>query len=276
MLLTKTVMMKWNPSNREWYKSKGYQYTSWHDEFEVKIEDLSPTSQHILEFICDYCEKPHDRKYDRYKTKYKNNHCDKHSCDECEHIRLEENEMFVVNEGVKDNNYEKHYLTIINGKEIFIKQCKTCGKYKEVLCFKENKASLNIEYSNQCMECDKDFKELNTFAYKLRHYKESSVKMNLPIPMTEKQLEKVYDRFDSRCALTDSINTSCEHFIPVSWGHGGTYSGNIYLIKYNLNMSKGNINPFVWIRTPKVKKNVDIKKWNKLIKYLAAQNKMTV
>lgn len=47
MLLTKTILVKWNPSNRKWYESKGYIFSKWKDEFEVKVEDLTNGS-HVL------------------------------------------------------------------------------------------------------------------------------------------------------------------------------------------------------------------------------------
>lgn len=268
--------MKWNPSNREWYISKGYNYTHWHDEFEVKIEDLSATSQAILEFKCDYCDKHHIRTYDRYIKRYRVNPSGKHSCNDCNDLRLEENKVTQYVDVSRSNHYEKHYRVVIDSSDIFIKCCKRCNKYKELTCFKESNQTINLEYSNQCIECDKDIKELNLFKFRVRHIKETSVKMNLPIPMTDKELERIYEIFDEKCALSKSININCEHFIPVSWGHGGTYVGNVYLLSQSLNYSKGNLNPFKWIKRPNIKKTINQKEWKSLIKYLAAKNKMTM
>ena len=67
-----------------------------------------------------------------------------------------------------------------------------------------------------------------------------------------------------------------EHFIPVSWGHGGTYMGNVYLLQDSLNFSKSNQNPFEWIKRKEIKKEVDMKSWKKLINYLASRNNLSV
>lgn len=53
MLLSKTVTMRWNPSNIKWYESKGYIYTKWNDEFEVIIEDLTDGSHALIDVKCD-------------------------------------------------------------------------------------------------------------------------------------------------------------------------------------------------------------------------------
>ena len=60
MLLTKTVIMKWNVSNRDHYINKGYVFTKIKDEFEVKVEDLSKESNVDLDVRCDceQCENP--------------------------------------------------------------------------------------------------------------------------------------------------------------------------------------------------------------------------
>lgn len=55
MLINKTVKTKWNPANKRWYESKGYRFTKWKDEFEVKIEDLTDGSNSLIEVRCDNC-----------------------------------------------------------------------------------------------------------------------------------------------------------------------------------------------------------------------------
>lgn len=53
MLLTKTVITKWNPANIKWYEGKGYIFTKWKDEFEVKVEDLSDGSSVDVNVECN-------------------------------------------------------------------------------------------------------------------------------------------------------------------------------------------------------------------------------
>ncbi|WP_297419595.1 zinc-ribbon domain-containing protein [Clostridium sp.] len=56
MLISKEkIKLKWTPSNKFHYESKGYVYTKFGDEFEVKLEDLSKGSNVKVEVKCD-CE----------------------------------------------------------------------------------------------------------------------------------------------------------------------------------------------------------------------------
>ena len=67
MLITKTVTMKWNSQNKKWYESKGYIYTKWLGEFEVKVEDLPNGSHTLVNVQCDGCgELLKDMKWQNY------------------------------------------------------------------------------------------------------------------------------------------------------------------------------------------------------------------
>ena len=56
MLLTKTVVVKWNSKNKKWHEEKGYIFTKWKDEFEVKVEDLSKGCRVFVKIECDGCK----------------------------------------------------------------------------------------------------------------------------------------------------------------------------------------------------------------------------
>jgi len=61
MLITKNVIVKWNGNNKEWYESKGYIFTKFKNEFEVRVEDLTHGSHAPVKVKCDceFCEKPY-------------------------------------------------------------------------------------------------------------------------------------------------------------------------------------------------------------------------
>lgn len=83
MILTKTVAMRWNPKNIDWYTNKGYVFTKWKDEFEVKVEDLSLNSIARIKVKCDgeNCESPFLSlgyvDYRRYVKEDGKNYCQK-------------------------------------------------------------------------------------------------------------------------------------------------------------------------------------------------------
>lgn len=54
-ILQESTKIKWNPSNKLYYQSKGYLYTKWNDEFEVNIDDLYYNSNIMIKCTCDYC-----------------------------------------------------------------------------------------------------------------------------------------------------------------------------------------------------------------------------
>ena len=47
--------MKWNPRNKKYYEELGYVFTTYGDEFEVKVEDLAKGSMYKVQCICDNC-----------------------------------------------------------------------------------------------------------------------------------------------------------------------------------------------------------------------------
>ena len=53
MIITKYVLVKWNPKNKKWFENNGYVYTKIDDEFYVKIEDLNKGSHALIEVKCD-------------------------------------------------------------------------------------------------------------------------------------------------------------------------------------------------------------------------------
>lgn len=55
MLISKTTKTTWNQATRKYYESKGYVYTKYYEEFEVKVEDLSDSSKVLVDVQCDAC-----------------------------------------------------------------------------------------------------------------------------------------------------------------------------------------------------------------------------
>ncbi|TJY43981.1 hypothetical protein E5161_00865 [Cohnella pontilimi] len=97
----------------------------------------------------------------------------------------------------------------------------------------------------------------------------------LPRTLTAEQITEAKKK--AVCALTGSADdVTLDHFIPLEWGHGGEYIGNIYFIQRKLNASKSNWNPFKWIKKLALTGHVDMKRWDQLVLSLAAQNGLNV
>lgn len=67
MLISKTVKLKWNGKTKKYYESKGYKFTKYKDEFEVKVEDLTRCCHVKVQIRCDNCGKKSNISWQKYK-----------------------------------------------------------------------------------------------------------------------------------------------------------------------------------------------------------------
>lgn len=260
-----TFEMGWNPSNREWYIEKGYTYTNFFDKFMVKAEDLSPNSIVEVNLICDLCGTPKIETYGSYSKRTLKQGVKSDICNECKSLMMQLRNNLIVEVEVEDN------------KKIIIVKCEKCLLYKEIKCFNTTPMMGKNVRNPHCTECNIIDKYKMPENISLNSITKSSRDMNLSVNITEDDYFGIVDYFKDRCALTNDKYYITEHFIPVSWGHGGTYVGNIYPLRENLNLSKSNKNPFNWYSRKKNEiNNLEERKWNKLIKYLADHNGLTV
>jgi hypothetical protein len=70
MLISKTVMVRWNSFTTNWYLEKGYPKIKQGEYFECKVEDLPPGSTAKVLVECDYktegCKGIHEKPYRQY------------------------------------------------------------------------------------------------------------------------------------------------------------------------------------------------------------------
>lgn len=106
-------------------------------------------------------------------------------------------------------------------------------------------------------------------------YKRRTLKFLLPTTLTPEQVELLMELQENKCILSsDTENLHLEHFIPLSWATGGTTFENCYYLQGKLNISKGNRNPFEWIKTQPVQHQQNFH--YVLIPMLAERNGMSV
>lgn len=76
MLISKTVMVRWNGFTRKHYEERGYVWTKQNDLFECKVEDLPDGSTTKVLVECDYkkegCNGIHEKPYMQYTQDLKN------------------------------------------------------------------------------------------------------------------------------------------------------------------------------------------------------------
>ena len=194
---------------------------------------------------------------------------------------------------------------LVDGLEIEKKFCTKCETWLVLEGFRKA-ASSKTGYRSQCKSCEyqyrletkedakikarqryhqnkekyqaysKEFRKNKPDIYRLATQRRLARKRGLPNDIRNGDLKAIKKHFGNKCALTDSTNVSMEHFIPISWGHGGNIKANLYLLDQQLNSSKSNENPFEWITRPETLEKIDLQRWEKLLRYLAEKNEMSV
>lgn len=157
-----------------------------------------------------------------------------------------------------------------------IKQCPVCGKWKPREAYhtaQTNRDGLEI----RCKECHAEHVKRYAQKYPERQQiykaKRRALKIALPNDLTPEEWRFIrYECFDNRCALTGKRKKlSMDHWIAISTGHVGTVVGNVYPLNRYLNSSKGDANPFEWVKRPDVARKIDPDMWHRLILFLAKQ-----
>ncbi len=89
MILTKTVKIKWNNKNKNYYILKGYNFTDIGEYVEVLVEDLSKTSKEKIEVKCDYCGKNYFIVFADHIRSF-NTPVKKNACKKCTNLKTKE------------------------------------------------------------------------------------------------------------------------------------------------------------------------------------------
>ncbi|PFW43779.1 hypothetical protein [Priestia megaterium] len=148
---------------------------------------------------------------------------------------------------------------------LIYRECSKCEQLKHISCFRPHSEGAH-GYRSNCRECNREIDKLGNLRYQMK-------KKNLPHTLTELDFAKMQLEQKGKCYLNDSTEIHLEHFIPISWGHGGTTYKNCYYMDAALNTSKSNRNPFEWILTQP--EHIQKRFYNVLVPTLAARNNMT-
>ena len=81
--------------------------------------------------------------------------------------------------------------------------------------------------------------------------------------------------YGDKCTLSNEGQTEFDHFIPLSIGHSGTVTENMYPLSKGLNRNKSDANPFEWFAANAKRFNLDPSRFESLVAKLAEQNGLT-
>ena len=125
---------------------------------------------------------------------------------------------------------------------------------------------------------NKRWRLANAERIKANNLNRKAMRKALPHSLTKENLFSLIGEDGiKRCALTGETS-ACHycHFIPLKWGHGGSYLANIFLALGKLNISMRTVNPFEWFEVQEIAAKLNAEKVAALISRLAAENSMTI
>lgn len=151
-----------------------------------------------------------------------------------------------------------------------------CRKYESSNRDKRRQKNRDYHYNNResISSRKKVYVAKNLIYYRLRAQGRRTMRSALPDRCTHRAgVDKL---FLSVCSISKCRqDVHIDHFIPITWGHGGSYIGNIAPIRRNLNLSKNNRHPYEWFDANKDRFNLSESAWNELTATLASQNGLT-
>jgi hypothetical protein len=162
--------------------------------------------------------------------------------------------------------------------EIFLR-CVLCTEYHSLENFYPRRATF-MGLDNRCNSCMKkikaDWVRNNPEVLKVYAHNRRALENYLPGSFNQEDFHYLKAYFSNSCALTKITNDiDVDHFIPLSWGHGGSYYENMYPLNASLNRSKSDANPFDWFESAKEERGISTDAWNDLIRYLSSINGLT-
>lgn len=168
----------------------------------------------------------------------------------------------------------------IEGRTYTIKRCSKCEYFKVLGSFNMDTTRADGR-QRYCRSCSNKYGRNNYEDNKERYYERNTKRLDmiraLPNEVTTMDYAKILESFNYSCALTgETKNIEQEHFIALSTGHAGGVLGNIVPISASLNASKHAKNPFKWFAEVRKEYDIDVRKWNSLIEYLAHTNGLSI
>lgn len=146
-------------------------------------------------------------------------------------------------------------------------QCSDCGDLVPISNFAQNKGKpYSIE--SKCKLCFYSSKNIDCMT--VNRHKRRAKEKYLPCNLTK--TEYTYNQ----CFLTNRDETSLEHALPISLGHGGTTRGNCYPMRLDLNISKNDKHLFLWFKANRQRFKLSQSKFDRLIEWLASANALSV
>lgn len=169
---------------------------------------------------------------------------------------------------------------VFNGVEM--KECNLCLRMLPPDCFHRNghKNRNTPLYKPVCRDCGclTDVRRgiVNKLKTTARWHRRYARKRATPSDWTVEHLTLVLTLFGEACALTHSHeDVHLDHVIPLAWGHGGSYVGNMITLSGALNISKHDTHLYEWFETNRQRFELDHARFDAMTAIIADQNGLT-
>jgi hypothetical protein len=161
---------------------------------------------------------------------------------------------------------------------IFVR-CRKCGEYRNLREYSVSESCF-FGLGDACTRCVvgrvRQARVTNPEKYMATRHNRLAKEKLLPRCLNIAAIEIMLKKFRSSCAITAAeVDIDLDHFIPLSWGHGGSYYENMYPLNASLNRSKNDANPFDWFESAKEERCLSQDAWDNLIRYLSSINGLT-
>ena len=151
IILPQEVLIRWDNSNKKYYKLKGYEFTKAGEYFSVDIMDVPKGSHVFVNCLCDYCDGNVKMQFIKYNNNVLNAIIKKVACTDCYPKKIKEGNL--IKYGVESTNS----LVSVQNKK------------KQTLLDK-----YGVEHMSQIEEVKEKKKQININNYGVEHYSQTN------------------------------------------------------------------------------------------------------
>ena len=207
------VHIRWNNTNEDWYKSKGYKFTGRNNYFDVYAKDLSPHSSAKINVTCDYCGSDYQTQFALITSGRKT--IKKDCCPKCTGVKASE-----------VSHDKRAHRAIGKAKDICERfgytLLTTTNDYRDLnmiakfICPKHGKQSMlldNLIHGHECLCCSYE-KRGNKLKHSIDHIKSDIESINGNILLNPNDYSGVFDRnLRIKCSCGNIFITSYANYM---------------------------------------------------------------
>lgn len=178
---------------------------------------------------------------------------------------------------MKKTNKTKQIELINEAGEVAHKVCKTCERLKPS---EEFPVYSDGRLRASCQPCYKDYKrkydKANRDKRTIYRHKARAEKIGLPDNFTMEEYSELKAFAAGRCMISgEEAKLQIDHFQAVSKGWLGNTKGNVILVSSEVNLAKGTMSIFEFVKSERSKGLIDKEQLERTIQYLAQANEMS-